>query len=346
MKKTLFVVAVAAIAMTACTNEKNEYVGDDSPKEIAFKPLSQKPTRAAVQGTTFPNQSMEVVAYQSAPTTGNYFSKTTFSQDGTTGKWKGSKYWPLSAATLNFFAISGSGVNAADITIDNALASASVDYRASGAQGSYTSATQSDIMWSFARGSVTQTANSNNLVFNDVSMTFQHALALINFQIKGSTGITVTSITLDNAHYTGSLAIANSGAGLLTPSGDVNTALTWTADAVVDHVTVPHISNHALTNSFYPDGTTDGQKDWAALMIIPGASYGFDSFTINYTYNNNSYSYTYAPTRNGSTGAIETTLVTADTKYTYQITMTLNEIIIAPTVDNWTTPAATSVAIP
>lgn len=346
MKKSLFVVAVAAFAMTACTNEKNEYVGDNSPKEIAFKPLSQKPTRAAVQGTTFPDQSMEVVAYQSAPTTGDYFSKTTFSQDGSTGKWKASpaKYWPLSAATLNFFAVSGASVNAADITIADGFATAGVNYGKTGATGTYSETTQSDIMYSFARGSVAKTSGTNTLVFSDVAMTFHHALALINFQIKGSTGITVTSITLDNAHYTGSLAIANTGDGLLATSGDVNTALTWTADAVVDHVTVPHISNHALDSNFYPDGTTSGQTDWAALMIIPGTSYGFESFTINYTYNSKNYSYTYVPTWNS--GNVAVTPVSADTKYTYQITMTLHEITIAPQVDPWTTPAETSVTIP
>ena len=98
MKKSLFILATAAIALASCSNDKtvevNQTLGNE-PQEIAFFPLSQKsarlqaPARAAVQGTGFPNQSMEVVAYQTDPSPVNYFTKTTFAQDGSTGIWKG-----------------------------------------------------------------------------------------------------------------------------------------------------------------------------------------------------------------------------------------------------------------
>ena len=48
MKKILFLASLAAVAMTSCTSESNEYVGgnDNTPKEIAFFPVNQKATRA------------------------------------------------------------------------------------------------------------------------------------------------------------------------------------------------------------------------------------------------------------------------------------------------------------
>ena len=36
MKKFMFLIPVAALAMTACTNETNEFVGSDQAREISF----------------------------------------------------------------------------------------------------------------------------------------------------------------------------------------------------------------------------------------------------------------------------------------------------------------------
>ena len=108
MKKSLFVVAVAAFTLMGCTNEKNEFVGNGSEQtEIAFMPLTQVPTRVVVEGTSFPSaQDMYVAAYDA---TGgkDYFGQTTFSE--ATGVWKANppKYWPMNAATLNFLAYTG-----------------------------------------------------------------------------------------------------------------------------------------------------------------------------------------------------------------------------------------------
>ena len=95
MKKNLFLIPVAALAFAACTNETTEYVGDTSPKEIAFKPIAQPSTRAAVDGTIFPDVAMQVAAWD-VTNSRDFFTATTFTENATT--WKGGKYWPLSAA--------------------------------------------------------------------------------------------------------------------------------------------------------------------------------------------------------------------------------------------------------
>ena len=265
MKKSLFILATAAIALASCSNDKtvevNQTLGNE-PQEIAFFPLSQKsarlqaPARAAVQGTGFPNQSMEVVAYQTDPSAVNYFTKTTFAQDGSTGIWKGTtaKYWPLSAAKLNFFAVSGADVNAADITIDNALLKtdvADVKYTKAGATGSYTNATQSDIMYAFGRGYVEQSGNA--LHFNSgtstdapVDMVFKHTMSLIKFQVKAantaSCAIQINSIKLNGASYTGALKLTADDA-ITANTGAPTITVAWTPDATEDNVTVPNINN-------------------------------------------------------------------------------------------------------
>ena len=351
MKKYLFLIPLAALAMTACTNETDEFVGKPEAREIAFSPMNQKATRAAVQGTTFPTtNTMEVRAYQTSPTTGDYFAKTTFAYQYLAGAvdatnnptyWGGTtpRYWPLGTASLNFFAVSGAGVDAADITIADALATAEVKYKTTGntSANNYSQTTQSDIMYAFGRQSVGVAGNS--LTFPDVDMQFKHALALVKFQVKAgnaaSEAITITSIVVNGARYTGTLALTNS-ASVTAESGAVTTTVTWTPDAAVSNVTVPNSAIGALDDAAFAPADGGAEGTWACLMIVPGTGNGISDFVINYTLNGKAYSYTYNPSLADTA---------AGTVYTYQITMTLNEIQIEPSVAAWTgTP--TDVAVP
>lgn len=355
MKKTLFVVAVAAIAMTACTNEKNEYVGSGSEqKEIAFMPVTQKATRAAVQSATFPDQDMFVVAYQASPVTGDYFEKTTFTK-GTT-YWEGSpkKYWPLSAATINFLAVTGiATANTAHVTFPATgsvagtanVTSATVAYTST---NSYGPTSQQDIMYAVGQGSVTQ-GNTNTLTFPaNVAMTFYHALAMINFQVKAysdveASAITVNSIKLNGAQYTGTLTITNNAA-CTTSSAQVKPTVAWSGDTAPtgnDRPTVVNVPS-SITTTYAPVNDNSkkpgdvGYAAWACMMVIPTS---FTSFTINYTVTDgvtpHNYDYTYVPGGYDGGGAPIATSLTEGNKYNYQITFKLHEILIDPSVDTW-----------
>lgn len=327
MKKSLFLFATAALVLASCSNdvtvsENTVPAGSNAQKEIAFSTLAHTPKRAqgSIITTTFPtDNTMEVKAYQSAPSAAAYFDKTTFSKG--TLYWEGSpkQYWPLSAATINFFAVSGYGLNANHITIADALASAGVAYTTA---NSYSATTQSDIMYAFNRGAVTQ--SSNALTFPDkVGMAFKHALALVDFEVKGYSAtevgaITVNSITLKGATYNGTLTLTNTNAA--TQSDAVTTTVSWAAGDEVASQAVPGISSAtAITADYARIGT--------GLMVIPGT--GFDSFVINYSLNGNSYNYEYTPDP-----AITTTV--ANNKYTFRITFKLHEILIDPSVTEWT----------
>lgn len=357
MRKCLLLISVAALAFTSCSDQSTEFVGDkvaQQAREISLAPIAKPVTRAAVQGTTFPTtNTMEVRAYQTAPTTGDYFDQTTFvyqylngAVDATNNPnyWGGNppRYWPLGAASLNFFAVSGASVDAADITIASALASAAVSYKTTGntSANTYSQTTQSDIMYAFGRQSVG--VSGNTLTFPDVDMVFQHALALIKFQVKAgnaaSEAITITSIVINGAKYTGSLALTNTGA-TTAGSGVVTTTVAWTPDAAVNDVTVNNSNIGTLVNGTYKPADGGAEGTWACAMIIPGTGNGISNFVINYTLNGKAYSYTYDP-------SLANTV--AGTVYTYQITMTLNEIQIDPLVTEWTAPvpAPSPVTIP
>ena len=324
MKKYLFVLSVAALGFASCSNDnviaENNTTGQQ-PREIAFAPIAQPNTRGqyAVTTTSFPtDNTMEVKAYQTQPSAAAYFDKCTFTK-GASATWKGGKYWPLSEAKLNFFAVSGYGLTATHITIADALASASVAYTTA---NSYSETTQSDIMYAFGRGAVTKSGNALTFPTN-VAMQFKHALALVDFEVKGysateTAAITVNSITLKGATYNGTLTLTNTNAA--TESGDVTTAVSWSAGDAVASVIVPGISSSTAIGA-------DFARIGNGLMVIPGT--GFASFVINYSMNGNSYDYEYTPDP-----AVSTT--TANNKYTYQITFKLHEIEIAPTVVTWT----------
>ncbi len=357
MKKNLFFMAAALAFCFSCSNDATveENSVAKQPKEIAFKAIATPSTRAAVQTTTFPNQSMEVTAYQTDPNAENYFAKTTFSQDGSTGIWKGTtkRYWPLSAAKLNFFAVTGASVNVADITIDNALnkdALANVNYKkatggGSDPTGTYNNATQSDIMYAFGRGYVKQTGNAFYFNRDDagadvpVTMVFKHAMSLIKFQVKAndaaSCAIQINNIKLNGASYTGALALT-SDATITANTGDPTITPTWTPDAAEDNVTVPNITNYPLTQTYAPaDGGAEGT--WASLIVVPNATKGFDSFTVNYTYAGHTYDYTYTPS--------PVVPVAAGNVYTYQLNFRLHEITISPSVTLWNPVSPTELNI-
>ena len=350
MKKILFLASLAALALTSCTSESNEYAGSKSEqKEIAFFPVTQPTTRAAVQSAKFPEaQHIFVAARQVAPVAEDYFGKTIFSK-GTT-YWEGSqkRYWPLATSTINFLAVTG----IADANTDQVsfpatgsspgtanIASASVAYTSA---NSYDQNSQLDIMYAVGQGKVTQTNNSLSFPAN-VPMTFYHALAMINFQVKAFStveeAITINNIKLNGVKYTGSLVITND-AKYSTEDAQVKPTVAWTGDTAPtgdNRPTVPNVPTHPTYNVYNPANTTVNTSGseaegnaWACLMVVPDE---IMSFTINYSYDGHTYDYTYYPS--GTTGTAYS--LTAGNKYTYQITFKLHEILINPQVDPWDT---------
>lgn len=324
MKKVLFLASLAAMAMASCTSESNEYVGDNTPKEIAFMPINQKATRGtgAILNGIFPTGSnMEVAAYTGG--IGQLFGASTFThRDGTI--WSGSKYWPLSPCFVNFLAY-------ANLTLGSATWGTNTNDDASKvvlAMGD-NATTQNDLLYAVAQGQVQQ--NGNILSFpSSVPMTFKHAQSLLTFNLKAadvaSQAIQITNIVLKNAHFSGTYTIDNSSNYNVSTSASPSVTGSWTTVGAATET-------QAVSVSGTLSETRTGQ-----IMVVPnGESAAFDKFIINYTLNSAPYTFEYIPTNR---------VLTEGKNYVYDITFRLNEILIDASVASWIENGTVLVDIP
>lgn len=173
MKKVLFMISVAAVTLASCSNESTEYVGgnDNTPKEIAFMPVTQKATRAAVSGSSFlTTDNFQVAAYMVEPVSqaGNYFAATQFNYNSTSYLWEGAtkRYWPLSPCYINFLGVA----NVTGTATFNSTTPASECVVGM----TDNSSTQNDLMYAIGNGAVTQSGNGLTIP-TSVTMQFIHA---------------------------------------------------------------------------------------------------------------------------------------------------------------------------
>lgn len=353
MKKNLFFLATAALALAACSNdlkvdENTAPVGSNVQKEIAFSTYAQGPKRVAaksgaIESTTFPTDlDMMVTAYD-ATNDEDYFGATAFSY--ATSTWKGSKYWPLTPATINFLAITNaSSDNVSGVTWGPTI-SAVESNKTEKVQivMADNSSNQYDLMYACGTGTVSQT--NNVLTFpTTVPMEFKHAQAWIKFYVQAMTeaseGIAITSIVLNSVSCQGTYTVthanfdedkaARDAAGDGSKDGSVSGE--WSAyDTYAGNKAADIDADFAALDY---DAAVLPQY-YGSLMVVPDQ--GIASFTINYTLDGNDYAYTYTPA--------STTLAQA-TKYIYNIKLTLHEIEVAPVVEDWTEYGTEYVEIP
>ena len=341
MKKNLFLISVVALALGACSNDttlEQNTATELQPAEIAFSPLAQPNTRAAsattpaIDGATYPDDlTMQVAAYampiSSSWAAGGYFDKTPF--NGTNAlNWKGtpSRYWPLSDAYVTFLAVAG--VEAGDVSF------AASTY-ASGATVTYDGdsfTAQTDLLYSGKQASVTKSGNA--LTFpGPVGMTFKHALAWLQFNVRAASDaydekFAITKIEIVDANKTGTFTITNTG---YDTSGDPTPTGVWDGFAAGANYDVPSsaIAAGSLTTAFQACGN--------ALLVPKPAAASFTKFVIYYTLDGKAFTFDYTP---------ETTTLAQATKYVYNITFTLTEILIDPVVTEWTDGGSEYIDVP
>lgn len=334
MKKSLFFLAAAAVALASCSNDEvvSQNTTANQPKEIAFAPLAQNSTRAIVTGTTFTNnQEMYVTAYNTA-TSKDYFTNITFDGDNT-NKWKGDpkQYWPLSPTTLNFIGVTG--VPKANITWNTPTASsgASICWTHNGTladgSGMY------DLMYATGQGTVAYGtgAAANQLIYgNNVDMEYKHALAQVAFRVKAgdasyASQIKITKIALDGMVTAATYTLTNSDNYDDASPAAQSASGVW-ASTTTTNTDVP--GSNALAST---DLTTSFVNDGAVVVPCKDAAPTFDSFTgfkVYFTMNGSDMVYQYTPS------AAEKVL-TQGKKYIFDLTFNLTEIIIEPTVLDW-----------
>lgn len=315
MKKVLCFAAAAMTLFASC--QKTEIVyNNDGPQEISFFAVNKVATKAPIDGADFPTtDKMNVAAYLAAGgSVGNYFGKTVFSKSGTF--WTGSRYWPITASTINFLAVSEpqTASPVTSITFD-----ASAEAKGATIQISGNDTKQYDLMYAVGQGKCAPAS------YPKVDMQFRHALTWLFFTVQSNVAgvVTVNSITVNNTACDGTLNIDNSSNYAAT--GDVNTTTatigaSWVSGTKGSYTVVGNTTECTAASTQY---------DFGSLLVLPTTSES-KSFTINYTLKNGSeettFDYTYSFTSDWKMSS----------KYTYNINIGLTAIEINPSVTPWT----------
>ena len=364
MKKYLFVLSVAALGFASCSNDnviaENNTTGQQ-PREIAFMPLSQTPTRATIiENGVFPTTlDMYVSAYDKTNSI-DYINGAQFTyqyhngvEGGSNGYWGGNDiayYWPLSPAYINFLAYanfngtSGSATTGATWNATHPAAGVTLAM-----DDNYATATaQKDLLYAIGHGKVEQVGNA--LVFPDkVDMEFKHALSNIVFRAKaastveaagGKGEITVTNVTIKGAFFSGTAVIAHTN---YNGESSQATTLNWTSKGYHTSATADNSvtsTQAAISETLSKDGYTQVGE----IVVVPNMSDvdtytegAFTSFTISYQLGGKDYTYTYTPS---------TTKLEANKKYIYDITFTSHEIFVNATVEEWEATPTNYVDVP
>lgn len=365
MKKYYVIAALAAMFLVACNKETTLSNVPEAEQEIAIRTLGID-TKSAINSTAFPEgYDMLVSAYKNVGThkgedvSADYFEGIQFAKNETTWKSiKGPKYYPIDG-TLDFLAVASAGIkdpskgivptcvwgessNVAKkvvlTVLDNSVKFDDLLFASANAQGSSASGTA--MTFNHAMSSVVFVASSN-----------------VAYNAESNVGITINSITVDGAKYSGTLTVSNPAAGGST--GDLSAvwsglgsaqthvnARVWAAANTGVKTDEPALSGLHLTTTPAPL-TGDGAKPFGeAYVILPEQA--AVPFTINYTVHNGKNASGTAPQNN----TVEYQYTPASgtwqmgKKYVYNITITLTEIQIVPTVVDWANQTPVDVQLP
>lgn len=316
MKKFLFsILAVGAIV--ACTKSEVKYEGDT---EIAFAPVASTATKAdydgfgAIDDNDYPHtEQFRVWGYWKDVEEGKTYESFTDSKtyiDGAAFKyatgntWKGAKksyFWPKTGSMV-FACLSPADAPVTDLSHNVTTDNFSFYY-----SGTDNTSKTKDIMWTDATLSVNEQKDG-------VPVTFQHALTWITFKVKGdviaSQHFVVNSLVMDEV-FTG---------------GTFNSkSKTW------NNYTTP------LPIKVF-EGTQSIKTDYAILENVEAGTL----VVPQYFELDRNYSATLKFTNNSGDNPIEETIPLdlgsgwdIGKHYTYYITFTANEILIAPEVTDW-----------
>ena len=322
MKKVLVLLSAAALLLVSCAKVKDVYTGSPESREITFSPLAQPATKSGAINSTdgFPTTGSFYIAARLAGNPGrDYFEKTEYSYSSSYWRGTPARFWPFDAATLNFLAVTkqpNSAANAVTFGEGDPLANYASKVTVALANNQPVNGAQHDLMYSYKRAS--DKAN--------VTMDFHHALAWVNFTVQSSVSdvLAVTGVTLNGAYYSGTATVTLSNYD--STSDALSATLGWSGLGDQGNIAVPGISSTTVTGS--PAVLGDG------LLIVPSSA-AFTNFTVHYSLNGYNYS---------KVCSVDSVELSAGHKYTYNINISLAEITVTATVENWTgeSPVAAS----
>ncbi|MBQ0086755.1 MAG: fimbrillin family protein [Bacteroidales bacterium] len=314
MKNFITLIFLGMMLLTSCSKEEVK-TGQECPAQLIRITTGVDiglTTKAAITTGVFPTTRDMIVSSWHAASSQNHFKSTRFTYS--TGAWMADKSWPLSG-NLDFLAISQGSSSITDVTWGTPDATASVQFAMPD-----NSSVQEDILIGCAASIAANT---------DVVIDFKHPQALLVFTAKSSDaynsttnrGITINSITLKSAKYSGTVLAQRSSGSL---------EFFWSSLGSSKTVAVPGLTTTNLTKTV----TTLGD----GILLPEQTEVGF---VISYTLHNGTdtagnlvntaMSYDYTPSSPCSWEAGK--------KYTYGIDITMKGINITPSVALWDTGA-------
>jgi hypothetical protein len=331
MKRSLSII-LAAAAILACTKTEVNY-DMAQQSEIALTPVSGVMTKAAVKDGKFPVRNhIGLYAYYTPEVEAGivadyskfatqFFNNTEFHCEVNAETWDGFEsdyYWPATGS-LVFAGYSLNDPEKVNLpSKQNGTPSydlATDELKITGyAQSNITSSTY-DLLY-FGR-----TAESYSKNATSVPVQFHHALSWIEIQVKGSTGSLmggnrtwrVTKVMFDEVDTKGDF----------TYTGTSSQKVKWDSNSPKDIVI--YSGDQPLTDSYKVIENVD-----AGTLVIPQAADKLYA-TIEYA----------SPAGDPIKEVVEID-ITAQTptwepgkKYTYQLTFSPQEILVAPSVDTW-----------
>lgn len=338
--KKLVLAALAIGAMAACTKSNVQF---EQPGEIAFQPVAQKATKAAVDGNVYPTDAaynFNVWAWWGdndasvdgtySKFTSSYISEGTFSHRDNI--WRGSTpyYWPTTGS-LVFAGYSPASAKAGETTFNYDLTNKKftvTKYK----QSSDPTATK-DLMWfdvttnSYNTRKQTDSPVTQVIVGEGVPVTFKHALSWLTFKLNVAdedlnNNWTVTSVTLNEIKTIGNCeAIKSDNAAEVAIWNDEDVI------QVVESMTV-------FTGSKEVEYATEaGVIDNGGVVVIPQ-----DCTSITITFTQKNYVGTSTPSQTIdlplNAGADGDDWLSGK-HYIYTIVFSADEILISPTVADW-----------
>lgn len=344
MKKIILTLCALA-TIVACTKSENVY---DAPQEIAFNPVSQKATKAPVQGTTFPiDNPITTFGYykvsaaagtladfkSNTETATTYIPGAIFKKESTGDNWHGDPtpyYWPKEGSIV--FAGYTNAVSDLTHTLDGNFSA--TDY--------VQPAENSD--------------NAKDLLFFDltdsksdgpVAVMFKHAMSWLTFKVKAgdensAANFLIKKIVLKNVIKKASLTTSEN-VPVWTKSADAtdkaditvfestNGVAPTTTAALAQGgedkvVIIPQNATSVAITYIMTDGTNaDGSIKWTPEQTTVKDLSGLGAEKWNDTTEHNTWNYA--------------------SHYTYIFNFGLKEITLAPTVTDWTEYTYDSLAI-
>ena len=346
--KKLMILAVAAIALVACSRTFEHHAVEGTP--IGFGTWTEQLTKVRTpgQGEFGTGDTFEVYAYKVNGSTNNVvFNGDVVTYGTPTWTYTNTRYWDPSATSYTFYAVSPSGVvAAANVTpTTGAIAATNVTFNGN----------DSDILVANQKV-VTPTGSPATYSTDPVQMQFKHIASLVDFKVKkhsdlNAATVAITSFSITNIDNTGNFAVAT---GYTT---DVLPSVTWTATGRETFKNNSDDSGkHGVTEVTLPTNVATSGNDFLInnLVIMPqsfrsaaNSDSNIQTVSISYTITdaaNNvstySSSFELKSFDNVDDTDNEDTIIGGWEKgkhYTFVITINANAIKFTGSIVDWTT---------